>query len=256
MLPRPFSLEFKNYPFTESSTFRVNDTLFFPADFLSDAHIYATRAEIYEITGIYKSRRTIRFTIGTPFNKDLITGEYSWLPDKADDDYGGTIDLFDEHGRRAGILVIRSAVSLFFFPDGDYQLRSGTAKFEVTCHVFTNRKTVQCFKVGDKLLSGDVEWKGTQGVILTREDNVITVHFTGEPYYRLWLADLRNELYFSRCVTSLDLEVKNEQKPENNISVTLVPDEYGNIPIYVGSCENEALRIRGQKDSLEIKLAH
>jgi len=252
MYPKPVSQEFIRYPFTESSTLRINDTLFFPTDFISDAHLYAYKKEIYEITGILKTRNSIKFIIGTVYDKELMTGEYQFAESE------DVVNLFDMYGRRAGVLMVQSPESLLFFPNGEFRLNTGTARFEVSCHLLLANKSVEGFRAGGRLLSGDVQFVGTQGVILVREGNVITVHFTGEPYFRLWERARRSEGYTTRYVTSVRLTVQNRAQPEHSASVVLLPDENGNIPIYVGSTDSEhrdALRIIGQQQMLEIKLA-
>jgi len=252
MYPRPFPYEESaKYPFSETSTFRINETLRFPVDFITDAHLYAERGETYEITRIIKKENDLLFVIGPPFHPALITGQYS-LTDREDH-----IDLFDTYGRRAGVMVVKSAEAFLFFPDGDYRLQRGSARFEVSCHLFVEGDFVSGFAVNGKLVSGEVEFIGTQGVILERDGNTVIIHFTGEPYYALWRRADYGEEYFNRYISRILLSVHNTLHPEHNHSLIISPDANGNIPIYTNSLllYGDALRLKGGYARLDISLA-
>jgi len=267
MKPRPFPYETSSYPFSDSSTFQITKELYFPLDFIVDAHIYAYKSKIYEIVRIVKTINKLTLHIDTRDGTEKITGNFDIPID--DKPSNNSIDLFDGYGRRAGVLIIGSLESISFLPNGDYKLSSGTIKFEVSCHIPIRNDTVNGFLVNGKLVSGDAQFVGTQGVILERSTetgnrvssinqagNTITVNFTGEPYYNLWdIPDMSD--YFSRFVAKVNLTVRNPAKNYSE-SILLEPDKNGNIPIYVrnaGVFEEGALRIAGTKGRLTIKLA-
>jgi len=260
MYPRAFPYhEAANYPFSEMSSFQLTDTIYFPADFIADAHIYVTGQNRYEITRLVKRRGQITIYIGTIVTQELIEGHYRIEAENINEFTKKTIELIDTWGRRAGLLVVKSLESILFVPDGDYSLLRGTAMFEVACHVPIVEDRLVGFIVDGQLVTGDVEFVGTQGITLERKDNAVFFHFTGEPYYAIWRQEVFEEEFFNRYVASIDLTVINNRDPANLISksFTLLPDINGNIPIYTNSLVlyGDALRLTGRRNSLDIRLA-
>ena len=147
MRPRPFPYEHSSYPFSDTSTFQLDEETRFPTNFLSDAHIYVTTPTIHEITRVIKSRAKLTFFIGTPLGPDIISGEYNLPYDEVGTDFRNTIDLFDQFGRRAGVLVIDIKEAFLFVPDGNYELDYGSVKFEVSCHISMSNDSVSGFIV-------------------------------------------------------------------------------------------------------------
>jgi len=250
MHARPFPYqESSKFPFSETSMFYVSDTLSFPYDFLADAHVYTTNKEQYEITRILKKGHDLTLWIGNYIDQDQIIGSYCF-----EDAESNVIELFDRYGRRAGMLVIKSAPAMQFFPDGDYTLISGTAIFEISCHVPIPMASVTGFVVNNRLMSGDVKMIGTHGVILTRQDNTVTVHFVGEPYYNKWRAVENNDHFFDRYVSRVTVSVDDTINQGKTGSLMLQPDKNGNIPIFANYNGN-ALRIKGAQSRLSFSLA-
>jgi len=124
------------------------------------------------------------------------------------------IDLFDAFDRRAGALVIGDPRIFGAFPDGEFDLESGSLIFEVSCYVVITGSALTGIRVGDKVVAGDVQFMGTQGVILERKGNEITVNFTGEPYYGIWRKDaLGQSPSKNRWVSRLVVRVINDSLP-------------------------------------------
>jgi len=271
MRPRPFPHESASYPFTDASTFRVANGAVFPRNFLLDARIYATSKGIYEISRIEKTPTDLKLTIGPAPDRSIITGSYKLL-DKEEQ-----IDLYDRYGRRAGVLVVDTAEMMSFLPDGDYELSANTAKFEVSCHVMVGGRALEGFVVETHtdiddlanttlelgtvtrtLMSGDLNMVGGHGVALVREGNELTIHFTGEPYYNLWESISKGFKGNNSYLTAVNLLVRNPDDPQYNLSTMIVPDEHGNIPIYMNNAIlglGDALRLRGERGRLTIRLA-
>jgi len=256
MRPRPYPEEAKSYPLSEASTLRINDTLMFPVDFLKDAHIYAARGEPYEITRIQKANGVITFVIGTIFDREQIYGTYRPLLSKAfAASESLTIDLFDfQYKRRAGVLLAQTNPLFLFFPDGNFELEIGSVQFETACHVPMFSKALSGFRVNDALITGDVSFIGTQGVILECNDNTITVNFVGEPYYSAYEKARAGNRYLVSSVRRLTLKVECPGGAASG--VTLVPDANGYISLYADrSLERAALRVSGRQGILEVGLA-
>ena len=93
-------------------------------------------------------------------------------------------------------------------------------------------------------------------VILERDENTILIHFTGEPYYLMWRKEHLGEDYSDRFISSVTVTTVNTITLARR-EVTLFPDENGNIPLYTNSLllYNDAMRIRGQRNQLDIRLA-
>jgi hypothetical protein len=111
--------------------------------------------------------------------------------------------------------------------------------------------------VGDELLSGNVTFTGTQGVILENKDNSLYVHFVGEPYGFLWRKDAYEEDVYNRYVSSVTLTVESTVDPRYNAELKLLPDDMGNIRLYTDNVllYGDALRVIGRSGNLDIRLA-
>jgi hypothetical protein len=243
--------ESKKYPFNEKSTFYITNEITFPYEFLADAHIYTTNNTPYELTRIVKDKKKVIFSIGTFSNRDQITGTYFFNTTKTN-----VIDLFDVHTRCAGMFVIAIPHLIEFLPDGDYDLNPGTAIFEVSCHIPMKLTGVTGFVVNDELASGDVQFIGTQGVAIVKEDNEITFNFVGEPYWNKWKRAEKNEYMSDNYLQFLHIVVDNPAFGYEQ-ELILLPDENGNILLSSNNIFllNSALRLSGKESNLILSLA-
>lgn len=217
------------YPFADSATLLSDSGLQILPDTFIDASFFGIGMvrRVY-LSAITVSAQRVTFSIGDADAAYQLTGSYDVLnpPDN------GVIDVSDEYGRPAGILLatpavrnedgsIREASTLIRFSSwaqGRHLFTVAAAEFVATTVIPANEPGVRALiPETEQLQTGDVWLIGNNGIVLRAEgDHIIRVDIVGVPLFKRLV-----------CAPQTEFPTKSFLRTINNCG----PDEFGNFTI-------------------------
>lgn len=177
------------YPFSDDATLRVpGSSLTIARDAFIDAslHPIGARGQMY-ISGISVTPFEITITLGDGGNTKRCTTKF----DPATPPNNGVLELTDEYGRPAGMLLSTPlALSAFGgWPAGAYQLRATDSGFVSSVVIPATEPGVRAIRPDTKeFITGDMWLIGNRGVVVRKEgEHVIRIDIVGEPLFKRYL---------------------------------------------------------------------
>jgi hypothetical protein len=252
--PVPFPDQYKlsKYPFTDTSIMASTDGALLPSSFFRDAAVYVNGTDgTISLRSIVITDDVITVNLGTASDPAKYTGSFVLNTENE------IIELRDKYLRCCGFLLhSKDDGFLNVWAQDEHQFRTGAAQLEVACHIPVFDHSVVGFLVnGNTIRSGDLQLVGTRGVCIDQNDNVFTIHYTGEPLYDRYKQG--NSFVTPRAVQRIIFEVQNNKNPLNNTQITAYPDKNGVISIISQNIylNEDALRLKTENSSLRIELA-
>ena len=224
------------YPFSESATLINDEGDFLPNNIFLDARFYPVGGGPRQyLSKISIDADDVTFTLSDAAN-DLATATFNKVTPPAE------IELVDDYGRPAGVIVSTSAMLSIFsgWGLGDHLFDVGEAEFSATAVIPTPQVGLRGFVLGDgSFFAKDVKLVGCDGIILTMSDGNVVVNVVGEPLFKRVICDAVGAFETPRFIKTI-----------NGIE----PDNYGNFGFYIGTqrVSDPVLRLRKTQNGFAI----
>ncbi len=226
------------YPFVDGASLRSTDGMELPTSLFLDAVLHAPGGPEQRLSKISISGLSVTFCVADA-TQQLSSGTIT----------AGTtveqVDLLDEYGRPAGILVTDpTQVELVSgWPQGDHLFTAAATRFTAGVLVPVYDKSVSAIVLEDgEVFTGDVWLVGVDGVVLSPDGGAIRLDVVGAP---------RASEQFCRENNSY-----HQVWPLQTIN-GIPADEYGNFKLLPGSeaADDSIIRITRAGSGLVISLA-
>jgi hypothetical protein len=238
-----------HYPFIDDATLVAGDGLELPEDVFRDAALYAPGGLAGQyLSGVLATAQDITFVVSDA-GGELCRGTVGReLVDQ--------IPLEDQYGRGCGVLVPGDRFASFVaqVPTGEHSFGLGAAEFTATCVTPMPSSGISGFLLDDgSFVSGDVWIVGRDGVtVRLDEDNVVRVHATGDPQFRIKNCGDAVETELPIPLQKLDVTLVDS----GQATVRLTPDIYGGVHIYPGrnQANKNVLRVEPLENGIRLRV--
>ena len=250
-------LEHTNYPFGDAATLTNAAGDFIGESIFLDAVFYVIgAADRLYLSRVVITNSQATLYLGDSVSENVASGSFSLLSPPT------AIRMLDAYGRPAGMLVSEPTRLAAFtsWTVGEHEFELGETEFAAVCCVPTPEIGVRGFSLDDgSFFAGDVWLIGEDGVVLRHEtethpsadglmeviDQVIRVDIVGDPLFRRRLCEVPTFFNTPKFVRQIVIQ-------EGGRSLSLTPDDYGDVKMTVGSNEasDTVLRIRSTPQGL------
>lgn len=233
------------YPFADRATLASSTGgLEIGRDTFIDASIYTINGDRQAyISSIVVTPQLVTLYIGDSGDPRRASARFNPLAAPAD----GVLNVFDSHGRPAGMLLSTPLALARFsgWPTGTHAFIQATTEFVASVVIPAREPGVRGLIAEDaELLTGDIWIIGGRGVVVRREDEeVIRVDIVGEPLFNRYLCDPVQRFTPRTFLQSITVN-----------RITCGPNEYGefNITATNHGASDSVLRIYPQDGNIKI----